>query len=68
LNKRHLDFLETFVRAELRGNPRVELGYANSSLASRLPQWIKADKNRKALLEAIDKLWIKGLYASNDLL
>lgn len=66
-NKRHLDFLESFVRAELRGNPQDGLGYANSSLASRLPKWIKAGKNRKPLLEAIKNLRFRGCYASGGL-
>ncbi len=55
-NKRHLDFLERFVKAEMRENPNDGNGYANSSLASRLPTWIKAGKNRGRLLESITKL------------
>ena len=46
-NIRHIELLENFVTAELRENPKDDLGYANSSIASRLPKWIKSSKNRK---------------------
>ncbi|MES9992823.1 MAG: hypothetical protein ABW098_12765 [Candidatus Thiodiazotropha sp.] len=55
-NLRHLRFLEDFVSAELRENPKDDLGYANSSMSSRLPKWIKASKNRKQVLSCIQKL------------
>lgn len=55
-NRRHLDFLESFVKAELRENPKDDLGYSNSSLASRLPKWIQSKKNRKQIVECLAKL------------
>ncbi|MDT0581815.1 hypothetical protein [Brumicola blandensis] len=56
-NQTHLQFLESYVGATLR--ERVEddeLGWSNSSLASRLPKWIKSAKNREPILNAISKL------------
>ncbi|WP_088068111.1 hypothetical protein [Gottfriedia luciferensis] len=51
-NKEHLDFLENYVRASLRERvPKI-----NSSLASRLPNWIKSAKNREEILKGITKL------------
>jgi hypothetical protein len=55
-NLRHLNLLEEFVSAELRENPKDNLGYANSSITSRLPKWIKSSKNRKQVLTCIQKL------------
>jgi len=55
-NIRHLELLENFVTAELKENPKDEHGYANSSIASRLPKWIKSSKNRKQVLSCIQKL------------
>lgn len=51
-NKAHLKFIENYVAATLR--PRTP--NINSSLASRLPQWIKSAKNRDEILKAIGKL------------
>ena len=55
-NLRHLDLLEDFVAAELRENPKDGMGYANSSIASRLPGWLKSAKNRKQIMACIHKL------------
>lgn len=55
-NMRHLDLLEAYVSAELRERKRDAYGYTNSSVASRLPKWIKSAKNRDKLLSAIVKL------------
>ncbi len=55
-NLRHLGLLEEFVSAELRENPKDSFGYANSSISSRLPKWIKSSKNRKQILICIQKL------------
>ncbi len=61
-NLEHLDFLENFVRAEIResnlgalrqSNPST---YVNKTLASRLPQWIKSARNREEILRCIEKL------------
>lgn len=51
-NEKHLDFIERYVSASLR----TRSPYRNTSLASRLPQWIKSAKNRKNVLRAIDRL------------
>lgn len=52
-NETHFSFLENYVAAELRehGVP-VE----NRSLASRLPKWIKAGKNRDRVLDGLAKI------------
>ena len=47
----HLDFLERYVAAGVR-----EQGPGNSSLASRLPGWIKAAKNRDVVQDALARL------------
>ena len=55
-NRRHLDYLENFVSAKHRQrNPNVD-NWLNGSLASRLPAWIKAAKNREQVLKAIEVL------------
>lgn len=59
-NAKHLKFLESYVSAKLRErNKDEEWGWSNSSLASRLPKWIKSAKNRDALLRAITELKAK---------
>lgn len=51
-NLDHLDFLESYVAADLRiREPNI-----NKSLVSRLPQWIKSAKNREEILRCIGKL------------
>lgn len=56
-NRAHLSFLESYVSASLREREQdAETGWRNSSLASRLPKWIKSSKNRNALLKAIAEL------------
>ena len=56
-NRRHLAFLEQYVRAELR-EPHQPQGAEprNRTLTSRLPAWIKSAKHRAALLAGIDTL------------
>ncbi|MDY6934102.1 MAG: hypothetical protein SVZ03_07755 [Spirochaetota bacterium] len=59
-NIRHLEFLESYVSARLREREKDErLGWHNSSLASRLPKWLKPAKNREAILKAIYELKAK---------
>lgn len=59
-NNEHLAFLESYVSASLRERTKdEEWGWHNSSLASRLPKWIKSSKNRDALLKAINELKAK---------
>src|SRR5699024_2318562 len=61
-NKEHLDFLEQYVAATLRerthpdGTLWSQTPARNSTLASRLPAWIKSAKNREAVLKGIGKL------------
>lgn len=59
-NKRHLRFLESYVSANIRERERHdEWGWHNSSLASRLPKWLKSAKNRESILKAINELKVK---------
>jgi len=51
-NARHLDLLAAYTAASLR---QRSLGH-NSSIASRLPQWIKDANNRDAVLRTIERL------------
>ena len=51
----HLEWLERFVSAELRERTHLD-GHANSSMASRLPRWMKLAKNRNEVLQAIRRL------------
>ena len=53
---RHLNFLEDYIKADLRERRQNENGWRNASVGSRLPKWIKSHKNRKQLIKAIDKL------------
>jgi hypothetical protein len=51
-NREHLAFMKSYVFATLRyRNPNQ-----NSSLISRLPEWLLSSKNRTAVLKAITKL------------
>lgn len=57
LNAAHLDYLERFVRAELRERvPDPKWGWSNRSLVSRLPRWIQSAKNRPEVLLCIERL------------
>jgi hypothetical protein len=51
-NVNHLDFLEAYVGATLR----ERMPNKNTSMASRLPEWIRDDKNRDQILKCILKL------------
>ena len=51
-NVEHLDLLEVFVKTEIE----EELPNHVRSFANRLPQWIKNQKNRSAILKCISKL------------
>ena len=61
-NQEHLDFLEQYVAATLRertrkdGTTLSQTAARNSTLASRLPAWIKSAKNRDEVLKCISKL------------
>ncbi len=59
-NLRHLELLESYVGAALRERKRDEYwGWSNSSLASRLPKWLKSAKNREVIFKAINELKAK---------
>jgi len=56
-NQKHLQFLESYVGANLRERTKDDKwGWSNSSLASRLPKWLKSAKNRDLILKAIHEL------------
>lgn len=55
-NLRHLDYLEAFVRAELRSHGRPSPGCSNCSLISRLPRWMKDGSNRLHVLSLMKEL------------
>ncbi len=56
-NKEHLEFIKSYVSAKLRESHHdSEYGYSNSSLASRLPKWMKLGGNREAVLAAVSTL------------
>lgn len=56
-NQRHLTLLDSYIKASLRERKPRENGWCrNSSIASRLPKWIKSHKNRQKLSQAIHKL------------
>jgi hypothetical protein len=51
-NVEHLRFLRAYLAADLRQRTPNQ----NSSLTSRLPRWMKAAKNRSALVALIDEM------------
>jgi hypothetical protein len=51
-NEDHLNFLEEYVRADVR----ERLPNRNASLASRLPGWMKDARNRAEVLRGIERL------------
>jgi len=55
-SEEHLYFLEKYVGAVLRQRRQDEYGWANASLSSRLPLWIKRSKNRAKLLKCLKAL------------
>ena len=55
-NQNHIDYLERYIQAGLRER-NSKINY-NSSLVSRLPQFVKAAKNRDKLLKILKK-WKK---------
>ena len=56
-NSKHLSWLGEFASAKLRKRSQhPEHGWSNQALISRLPAWIKSEKNRKAVLRGVEKL------------
>ena len=53
-NREHLEFLRGYVAAKHRA--RSGRGWSNKSLASRLPKWMSAAKNRIPVLKALAEL------------
>ncbi len=52
LNEKHLDYLEDYVRSDLR----ERIPNQNGSLPSRIPKWVKNAKNRDNILKCIQQL------------
>jgi len=56
-NLRHVEIIEEIVAARLRERRRdPQLGWSNSSVASRLPRWVLAARHRRAALRALKRL------------
>jgi hypothetical protein len=55
-NGKHLDYLEAFIGAKLRGRPRDRSGDYRQTLIERLPAWSKSAKHRDELLARITEL------------
>ncbi len=62
-NERQLDIIERYVTARLRQRPASSASSdpAPTSMAERLPRWIKAAKNRDDVLRAIERLRAKNV-------
>ncbi|HEY1193003.1 hypothetical protein [Flavobacterium sp.] len=52
-NLNHIDYLERYIKADLR--ERNNDGSGNGTMVSRLPQFVKAAKNREKLLKILKK-------------
>ena len=55
-NYRQLGAIERMVRATLRERRPGANGWSNQSLISRLPRWVKSARNRKVILQEIERL------------
>ncbi len=55
-NKKHLEYIESFVKATHRMRDLDGTECLNNSIVSRLPGWIKKGSNRKQILSLIQKL------------
>jgi hypothetical protein len=56
LNEAHLGYIEDYVRDALRRETVEPGGIRNQSIASRLPHWVKAAKNREDVLKLIERM------------
>jgi hypothetical protein len=56
VNEAHLDYIEAYVRDPLRREVVEAGGIRNQSVASRLPRWVKAAKNREDVLKLIERM------------
>ena len=55
-NLRHIETIESYVRAGLREQHKIDDHWSNTTFVNRLPQWIKAAKNREDILKGIARL------------
>lgn len=55
-NEAHLDYIEAYVRDPLRREAVEPGGIRNQSIASRLPAWAKAGKNREEVVKLIERM------------
>lgn len=56
-NEDHLEALRDYVLADLRERQKSESsGWANQSIFSRLPSWMKKAQNRKRIAAALDDM------------
>ena len=55
-NRAHVEFLDRYVRAELREEGTHTRPIRNATLASRLPAWIKSGRHRDEILKGLAKL------------
>ena len=55
-NLEHLDLLTTIVGAALRERDRASTVTSNDTLLGKLPRWVKAAKNREAVLACAGRL------------
>src|SRR5207245_1634113 len=56
INEAHLSYIENYVRDPLRRETVEPGGIRNQSIASRLPRWVKAAKNRDDVLKLIERM------------
>lgn len=56
INEAHLAYIEDYVRDPLRREAVEPGGIRNQSIASRLPRWVKAAKNRDEILKLIGRM------------
>ena len=56
INEAHLRYIEDYVRDPLRRETVEPGGIRNQSIASRLPRWVKAAKNRDEVLKLIERM------------
>lgn len=58
-NLRHVETIESYVQARLREQHKINDHWSNTTFVNRLPQWMKAAKNRDEILKAIARLKAK---------
>jgi hypothetical protein len=58
-NGKHLDYLEAFIGAKLRGRHHDRTGDYRQTLIEKLPAWIKSARHRDELLARIAELRLR---------